>query len=106
MKILVLGASGQLGSCLKKVAAEKNIIDISFPDEKKGNILSRELLEALFTEERPAYVVNCAAYTAVDKAEDEVELCRKINRDGAFNIAKVCKAFGATLVHISTDFVF
>lgn len=106
MKILVLGASGQLGQCLKKVAAEKNITDISFPDETEGNILNVESLTTLFTEERPTHVINCAAYTAVDKAEDDVELCRKINKDGALNTAELCKSFGATLVHVSTDFVF
>jgi dTDP-4-dehydrorhamnose reductase len=106
LKILVLGASGQLGQCLKKVAAERNIDNISFPDESKGNILDIELLKALFEEEQPTHVINCAAYTAVDKAEDDVELCRKINKDGALNIARVCKDQNATLVHVSTDFVF
>ncbi|WP_031529052.1 dTDP-4-dehydrorhamnose reductase [Dyadobacter crusticola] len=106
MKILVLGASGQLGSCLKKVSAERSINDISFPSEEAGNILSEDLLDKLFLEEKPEYVINCAAYTAVDKAEDDQETCRKVNRDGAANIAAACKKSGATLVHISTDFVF
>jgi dTDP-4-dehydrorhamnose reductase len=106
LKILVLGASGQLGQCLKKVAAERNIDNISFPDESKGNILDMELLKTLFEEEQPTHVINCAAYTAVDKAEDDVELCRKINKDGALNIARICKDYKATLIHVSTDFVF
>ncbi|MCF2504689.1 dTDP-4-dehydrorhamnose reductase [Dyadobacter sp. CY107] len=106
MKIVVLGASGQLGSCLKKVAAEKNITEISFPSEQDGNILDEGLLDKLFSAEKPSFVINCAAYTAVDKAEDEQEICRKVNRDGAAYIAKACAAHGATLVHISTDFVF
>lgn len=106
MKILVLGASGQLGSCIKKVSAERNIVDISFPSEQEGNILSPELLDALFTRENPSFVINCAAYTAVDKAEDDQDLCRKINRDGAKFIARACKKHQATLIHVSTDFVF
>ena len=106
MKILVLGASGQLGQCLKKVAAERNINSISFPDEQKGNILDPGLLQTLFAEEQPTHVINCAAYTAVDKAEDDIDLCRKINKDGALNIALVCKAHHVTLIHVSTDFVF
>ncbi|MCF0052534.1 dTDP-4-dehydrorhamnose reductase [Dyadobacter sp. LJ53] len=106
MKIVVLGASGQLGSCLKKVAAERNIHDISFPSEQEGNILDEQLLGKLFSTEKPSFVINCAAYTAVDKAEDEQEICRKVNRDGAAYIAKACAAHGATLVHVSTDFVF
>lgn len=106
MKIVVLGASGQLGSCLKKVAEEKNITDISFPSEQDGNILDKALLDKLFSAEQPAYVINCAAYTAVDKAEDEQDLCRKVNREGAANIAEACVKHNAVLVHISTDFVF
>jgi dTDP-4-dehydrorhamnose reductase len=106
MKIVVLGASGQLGSCLKKVAAERNISDISFPSEQDGNILDEALLDKLFSSERPSFVINCAAYTAVDKAEDEQDICRKVNRDGAAFIAKACANHGAALIHISTDFVF
>jgi dTDP-4-dehydrorhamnose reductase len=106
MKILVLGASGQLGSCLKKVSAERDIIDIAFPSEQEGNILNPELLDALFTIEKPSFVINCAAYTAVDKAEDEQDICRKVNRDGAEYVARACKKYGAALIHVSTDFVF
>lgn len=106
MKIVVLGASGQLGSCLKKISAERNLSDISFPSEEHANILNKELLDQLFTAEKPQYVINCAAYTAVDKAEDDVDTCRKVNRDGAAFIAETCAKHGATLIHISTDFVF
>jgi len=106
MKVVVLGASGQLGSCLKKVSAERNFLDISFPSEQEGNILDPELLDKLFVREQPEFVINCAAYTAVDKAEDEQDICRKVNRDGAAYIASACARHKATLVHISTDFVF
>jgi len=106
MKIVVLGASGQLGSCLKKISAERNLTNISFPSEEQANILDKDLLDRLFSAEKPQYVINCAAYTAVDKAEDDVETCRKVNRDGAAYIAEVCKKHQATLIHISTDFVF
>jgi dTDP-4-dehydrorhamnose reductase len=106
MRIVVLGASGQLGSCLKKVAEERNIQDISFPSETEGNILDVALLDALFTKEHPQFVINCAAYTAVDKAEDEPDICRLVNRVGAKNIAEACVKHNATLIHISTDFVF
>ncbi|TDE09552.1 dTDP-4-dehydrorhamnose reductase [Dyadobacter psychrotolerans] len=106
MKIVVLGASGQLGSCLNKVAEERNISDISFPSEQDGNILDTKLLDKLFEAEKPEFVINCAAYTAVDKAEDEQDICRKVNREGAANIAQACVKYNATLIHISTDFVF
>lgn len=106
MKTLVLGASGQLGQCLKTVAERRNITNLEFPDENTGNILDIEKLKVLFASVKPTHVINCAAYTAVDKAEDEVDLCRLINKTGALNVALVCKEFGATLVHVSTDFVF
>lgn len=106
MKILVLGGLGQLGQCISKVAAERGITSISFVDEFIGNILDMKVLEDLFNQEKPEYVINCAAYTAVDKAEDEIELSRKINRNGAENIAKLCAKFGVTMLQVSTDFVF
>ncbi|WP_069661358.1 dTDP-4-dehydrorhamnose reductase [Arcticibacter eurypsychrophilus] len=105
-KILVMGASGQLGSCLKKVSAQRSIQDIAFPGEDKGNILDMAALEILFENEQPQYVINCAAYTAVDKAEDEVDLARRINREGAENLARLCSRHDAILVQVSTDFVF
>jgi dTDP-4-dehydrorhamnose reductase len=106
MKIVVLGASGQLGSCLKKVSENRNLTDISFPSEQDGNILNPTLLDKLFESEKPSFVINCAAYTAVDKAEDEQDICRRVNREGAANIARACAGHGATLIHVSTDFVF
>lgn len=105
-KILVFGASGQLGTCLKTLAAEKGIDDIVFPEEGSADILEFNGLQLAFEHIKPAYVINCAAYTAVDKAEHELDLARQVNRDGAANLARLCKTHGATLIHISTDFVF
>lgn len=104
--IVVFGASGQLGQCLKKVAALKGITSIIFPTESEANILDADLLSKIFEHYKPTYAINCAAYTAVDKAEDDIELARKINKTGAQNLAIQCKAHGAILVQISTDFVF
>ncbi|OCX54539.1 dTDP-4-dehydrorhamnose reductase [Mucilaginibacter sp. PPCGB 2223] len=105
-KVLVFGASGQLGQCLNYVAGQKGITGIIFPSEAEANILDIELLTKLFAQHKPGYCINCAAYTAVDKAEDDVDMARKINRDGAENIAKLCAQFGVTMIHVSTDFVF
>ena len=104
--ILVFGASGQLGQCLAHVAKERNTPGLIFPPEDQANILDPAKLRALFEQHQPAYVINCAAYTAVDKAEDEVEIARKVNRDGAENLARLCGEFGTVLIQISTDFVF
>jgi dTDP-4-dehydrorhamnose reductase len=104
--IVVFGASGQLGNCLKKVAEEKGIDEIYFPHESEANILDKDAIRAIFEKYKPAYAINCAAYTAVDKAEDELDLARKINKTGAENLAEACKAYQTIFVHISTDFVF
>lgn len=105
-KILVIGAGGQLGQCLKVVAASKSINNITFPAEKDANILEVKALDSLFEKEKPAFVINCAAYTAVDLAEDQKDLAAAINETGAANLANTCKKHKATLIHISTDFVF
>ncbi|WP_158995441.1 dTDP-4-dehydrorhamnose reductase [Mucilaginibacter sp. L196] len=104
--IIVFGAAGQLGQCLKKVAEEKGISNIHFLPENEANILDTAAIDKTFAQYKPAYAINCAAYTAVDKAEDELDLARKINKTGAENLAIACKAHNAALVHISTDFVF
>lgn len=105
-KILIIGAGGQLGQCLKTVAERRGITDIVFPAEAEANILNQPGLESLLQKEQPAFVINCAAYTAVDKAEDEVELAKAVNETGAANLALACASNQATLIHVSTDFVF
>lgn len=104
--ILVFGASGQLGQCLKLVVTKKNIANFVFPPEDEANILNTDKLTALFDKYQPQYCINCAAYTAVDKAEDDIDMARKINKDGAANLAKLCEKYKSRLIHVSTDFVF
>ncbi len=104
--IVVFGASGQLGHCLKKVAEEKGVADIHFLPEDEANILNVAAIKTVFEKYKPTYAINCAAYTAVDKAEDDVDLARSINKTGAENLAVACKEAGSVLVHVSTDFVF
>lgn len=106
MTILVFGGTGQLGQCLEKVAEQKGIEGLLYLNAVEGNILDITLVNKLFEQHQPQYVINCAAYTAVDKAEDEVDLSRLINKTGAENLAKACENFNAVLIHISTDFVF
>ena len=105
-KTLVFGASGQLGQCLKFKATERGISSLVFLPEEQSNILDVAALDKIFAEYTPAYAINCAAYTAVDKAEDDVDTARKVNKTGAENLATFCKKYDATLVHVSTDFVF
>ncbi|SHJ12942.1 dTDP-4-dehydrorhamnose reductase [Hymenobacter daecheongensis DSM 21074] len=103
---LVFGGAGQLGQCLQHVAQERQLTSLVFLPEAQANILNVDTLTAVFARHQPTYVINCAAYTAVDKAEDEVDLARGVNRDGVENLARLCAAHGSTLIHISTDFVF
>lgn len=104
--IVVFGASGQLGHCLKKVAEEQGISSIYFPAEVEADILNKEALKQLFEKYQPAWCINCAAYTAVDKAEDDVDLARRINKTGAENLSMFCLEYNSKLIHTSTDFVF
>jgi dTDP-4-dehydrorhamnose reductase len=105
-KTLIFGGAGQLGQCLARVAQEKASEGLVFLNEIEGNILNVDKLRGIFAEYQPTHVINCAAYTAVDKAEDEVDLARRINRDGAENLARLCGEHGTILLQISTDFVF
>jgi dTDP-4-dehydrorhamnose reductase len=104
--IVVFGASGQLGNCIKYFVEKNGISSVHFPPESEANILDEEALKSVFDKYKPAFSINCAAYTAVDKAEDDHELAAKINKTGAENIARHCAANGSAMVHISTDFVF
>jgi len=104
--IVVFGASGQLGTCLKTLANAQGITNIFFPLESEANILDKDALRKIFETYKPAWIINCAAYTAVDKAEDEIDLARKINKTGAENISDLCKEFDSVFIHTSTDFVF
>ncbi|MDO3625946.1 dTDP-4-dehydrorhamnose reductase [Mucilaginibacter sp. BT774] len=104
--IVVFGASGQLGQCLKTVANARGLTSIFFPSETDANILDKEALKKIFDTYKPSWCINCAAYTAVDKAEDEIDLARKINKTGAENISELCLEYNSVFIHTSTDFVF
>ncbi|MBD1392536.1 dTDP-4-dehydrorhamnose reductase [Mucilaginibacter glaciei] len=105
-KIIVFGASGQLGQCFKKIAADDNLGYLIFPAEGEANILDVAALEQVFAKYTPTHAINCAAYTAVDKAEDDVDAATSVNKTGVENIARLCKKHDTVLVQVSTDFVF
>jgi len=113
--ILVTGAAGQLGTDVALELKKRNIeyIGIDKTDDKTEHrplsyldITDAESVYGFITEKKPQCVIHSAAYTAVDKAEDEPELCFKVNADGTENIAKACKKVGAEMIYISTDYVF
>ena len=104
--IVIFGASGQLGQCFKSIATNKGLSSIYFPSETEANILDINAIKNVFEKYNPTYCINCAAYTAVDKAEDEFEIAHKINKTGVENLSRLCADFGSILIHVSTDFVF
>ena len=105
MKILVTGVKGQLGYDVVKVLEERNIECLGV-DIDDFDITDADATSGYIRKYAPNAVIHCSAYTAVDKAEDELELCRKVNVDGPRNIAAVCKEIGAKMIYISTDYVF
>ncbi|MFD0750837.1 dTDP-4-dehydrorhamnose reductase [Mucilaginibacter calamicampi] len=104
-KVVIFGASGQLGSCIKSITGDESE-SFYFPQTSEANILDVEGLEKLFAAHKPAYAINCAAYTAVDKAEEDSDLAEKVNVTGVKNLADQCTKHGTVLIHVSTDFVF
>lgn len=106
--VLVTGGNGQLGSELQRLADINfnNNFRLFFTDVDTLDITDIEAIDEFVCRNSIRYIVNCAAYTAVDKAEDDVELCYKINRDAIVNLGKVASKYKAKIIHISTDYVF
>ena len=107
INILVTGGNGQLASCIKDFEKFHNHLNFIYTDYLELDITNKEDIVNFFNQNQKIdYCINCAGYTAVDKAELEEELANSINSIGAKNLAEVCKQNKATLIHISTDFVF
>ncbi|MBP6025197.1 dTDP-4-dehydrorhamnose reductase [Ferruginibacter sp.] len=104
--ILITGANGQLGKELRVIAAAYTDYTFLFTDKEQLPIDNIEILRSYFSSQSINYCINCAAYTAVDKAETESETAFAINAAAVGNLAAVCKEFNAQLIHISTDYVF
>lgn len=105
MKILVTGATGQLGWDVMKELRRRGI-DCRGTGSRDLDITDQDAVMQYIGTYRPDAVIHCAAYTAVDKAEDEPEICRKVNTDGTSYIAEACKMVDAKMIYISTDYVF
>lgn len=105
-KILVTGSNGQLGNELRKLAEQYSFFDFIFTDVAELDITNLQAIKQLFREENPDYLINCAAYTAVDKAESDSAKATLINQVAALNLAQACVEFDTKLIHISTDYVF
>jgi len=106
IKALVTGGNGQLAQCLKETVKYHDELDITFQDLPDLDITNKQQLESYFSNNELDYCINCAAYTAVDLAEEQSELAYAVNAEGPKNIAMLCLKYNIILIHISTDFVF
>lgn len=105
MKVLVTGVKGQLGYDVVK-ECEKRGIEAIGVDVEEMDITDAAACERVITEAKADAVIHCAAYTAVDAAEDNEDLCRKVNAEGTRNIAEVCRKLDIKMMYFSTDYVF
>jgi dTDP-4-dehydrorhamnose reductase len=105
-KILVTGGKGQVGMSLQMLSASYPAFDFIFVDKEELSIDRFELVSQYFDVVKPAYCINAAAYTAVDKAESDKEVAFLVNGDAVGVLASACKKYGTKFIHISTDYVF
>lgn len=118
MKILVTGANGQLGTEIRNMQDVFEQVEFTFTDITAGptagepahwatlDITDESAVKTMVSEQKPDVLINCAAFTAVDKAESNIDLCRRLNTDAPAILAKAMNNIGGTIIHISTDYVF
>lgn len=104
--ILITGANGQLGNEMRKLLEGNSLFNTHFTDVAELDITSPEAVDDFVKSKNINIIINCAAYTAVDMAEDNTELCNKINNTAVANLANAAKKAGARVIHVSTDYVF
>lgn len=104
--ILVTGANGQLGNEIRLLAKRNVHYNFLFTDVDTLDICDKKAVLSYVSENKADYIVNCAAYTAVDNAEENEALCAKINRDAVRNLGEAARSVGAKVIHVSTDYVF
>jgi dTDP-4-dehydrorhamnose reductase len=106
MRVLITGSNGQLGSEIKELAANYKKLDFVFKDLPELDICNFEALQSFIIDYNINIVINCAAYTAVDKAEEDAEIAEKVNSNGVLNLVNALETIDGKLIHISTDYVF
>ncbi|MCH4293900.1 dTDP-4-dehydrorhamnose reductase [Shewanella sp. 3B26] len=104
MKVAIFGATGQVGRALK--ACKPSTCQLLTPTKAEVDFLRPESLFGYIKDHKPALIINCAAYTAVDKAESEQAICRVINADACGHLARAAAEINAAIIHLSTDYVF
>ena len=106
MKVLITGSKGQLGSEIKELASDYKNLECVFKDLPELDICDAEVLNTFIIDQHINAVINCAGYTAVDKAEEEALIAQKVNSEGVLNLTNALKKVDGKLIHISTDYVF
>ena len=106
MKVLITGSNGQLGSEIKELASDYENLECIFRDLPELDICDIKALTTCIIDENINAVINCAAYTAVDKAEGSPEIAEQVNAKGVLNLVNALKKVDGKLIHISTDYVF
>jgi len=106
MNILVTGSNGQLGSEIKDLVTNYKDLNFFFRDLPELNICNAEALNTFIVDQNINAVINCAAYTAVDQAEEDAEIAEQVNVKGVLNLVNALKKVNGKLIHISTDYVF
>lgn len=105
-KILITGSQGQLGNSIKKLAPQYADFDFVYTDVSELDITNAEAIDTFFEEGQFTHIINCAAYTAVDKAEEDFDMAKKINALGPKLLAQASVKHHVFMVHISTDYVY
>ena len=106
MKVLITGSNGQLGSEVRELAANYSKLDLVFKNSHDLDICNFDELQNFIIKNNIISVINCAAYTAVDAAEEDEQIAKKVNAEGVSNIVKALQKVNGKLIHISTDYVF
>jgi dTDP-4-dehydrorhamnose reductase len=105
-QLLVTGANGQLGREIQDIAAQYPDMEFMFKSKSELDISNRNEVVNLFQENRFEFLINCAAFTHVDKAEESIEKVNQVNIQGVKNLAEVCKENEVTMIHISSDYIY
>ncbi len=106
MKILITGCNGQVGKSLSSLLKHRNDIETILFEKASLDITNKDEVYKQVLAHKPDFIINAAAYTKVDEAEIEIDLCHRVNHLGAKNLALAAAANNATLLHISTDYIF
>ncbi|MBP5584313.1 MAG: NAD(P)-dependent oxidoreductase, partial [Bacteroidales bacterium] len=104
-QILVTGSNGQLGNEMRELA-KNSPFQFTFTDVAELDITNIQAIDELFQQNKFDYVINCAAYTNVNKAEEEEDIALKINAKAPENLAKISAKYQCKFIHVSTDYVF